>query len=197
MADFQVVTNQLLDTGVQNNVMYWQLPDNQAATIQGFADALRTSYVDNVEAVLSSSWTLESITVRQMDGGLPFSQEIAFTAGALAGDSNAAIIPAQCALLVSTSVLGGKPNRGRIYFSALTVSANTNNGRVLSTTGLLFEDLVEEWRDGLDTGAGNAFLRIARPNFSLNDWTLDNPVETVIHRSIWATQRRRRPGVGV
>lgn len=198
MANFQIVIDQLVGTETVKNVTYWQLPDNQALTVQTFADNLRGTYVTHgVAAILSSTWTLNSITVRQMDGGGAFSQQIAFALGTLAGSDAADLLPYQNALLVSTGFLGAKPNRGRIYFGGLTEGANAALGTATLGVRDAFEDMVETWRDGVATGAGNAFLRIARPNFTLNNWTLNNPVESVVARVQWATQRRRRPGVGV
>lgn len=196
MANFQVTHNQTLGNQVQNNVTYWQLPDNLAATLQGFVDGLRARYDVEIKALCSTGWTFSGCTLRQMDGGGAFSQEIPFSSGDLDGTDAAARLPYQSALLVSTTVLAAKPNRGRIYFGGLTEASNNSSGQVEATTLDNFVRLVEDMRDGIATGAGNAFLRIARPNFALNDWTLDNPVETVIARTNWASQRRRRPGTG-
>lgn len=198
MANFQVVLDQLVDTEVIKNVTYWQLPDNQTATLQGFADNLRGTYVvPDVIASLHTSWSLQSLTVRQMDGGGAFSQLITFGLGALSGTAIEHLLPTQDALLISTGFLGPKPNRGRIYFGGLTEAANEAGGVTNATVRGLFRQMVEIWRDGVATGAGNAFLRIARPDFLNNTWTLNNPVESVIARGFWATQRRRRFGVGV
>lgn len=197
MANFQVVLDQVLGSETVKNVTYWQLPDNQATTLQTFADNLRGTYLTPaVQSLLHTSWVLNSLTVRQMDGAGAFSQLITFGLGPLTGGHVGNPMPTQMALLVSTGFLGSKPNRGRIYFAGLTEESNNAAGTVLSGTADTFQTMVEVWRDGVATGAGNAFLRIARPNFTLNNWTLNNPVESVIARVIWAGQRRRRVGVG-
>jgi len=197
MANFQIVLDQQVGDEVVKNVTYWQLPDNQALTLQTFADNLRGTFVvPDLIGWLATTWTLLSLTVRQMDGGGAFSQLVTFGLGPLLGTSTGHQLPTQDALIVSTGFLGPKPNRGRIYFGGLVEDANTGTGQPVLAARQDFQDAVEVWRDGVATGAGNAFLRIARPNFTTNTWTLNNPVESVIARNIWGTQRRRRIGVG-
>jgi len=197
MANFQIVLDQQIGDEVCKNVTYWQLPDNQSATLQTFADNLRGTFVTpDLVGWLSTNWTLLSITARQMDGGGAFSQLVTFGLGPLVGGSVGQQLPTQLALLVSTGFLGPKPNRGRIYFGGLVEDANSGTGQPVLDARDDFQTAVEVWRDGVATGAGNAFLRIARPDFLANDWILNNPVESVIARNIWGGQRRRRIGVG-
>jgi len=197
MANFQIVLDQQIGDEVCKNVTYWQLPDNQSATLQTFADNLRGTFVTpDLVGWLSTNWTLLSITARQMDGGGAFSQLVTFGLGPLVGGSLGQQLPTQLALLVSTGFLGPKPNRGRIYFGGLVEDANTGTGQPVLAARDDFQTAVEVWRDGVATGAGNAFLRIARPDFLANNWVLNNPAESVIARNQWATQRRRRLGVG-
>ena len=197
MANFQIVLDQQIGDEVCKNVTYWQLPDNQSATLQTFADNLRGTFVTpDLVGWLATSWTLLSITARQMDGGGAFSQLVTFGLGPLVGGAVGQQLPTQLALLVSTGFLGPKPNRGRIYFGGLVEDANSGTGQPVLDARDDFQTAVEVWRDGVATGAGNAFLRIARPDFLANDWILNNPVESVIARNIWGGQRRRRIGVG-
>ena len=197
MANFQIGLDQQIGDEVCKNVTYWQLPDNQTATLQTFADNLRGTFVTpDLVGWLSTNWTLLSITARQMDGGGAFSQLVTFGLGPLVGGSLGQQLPTQLALLVSTGFLGPKPNRGRIYFGGLVEDANTGTGQPVLAARDDFQTAVEVWRDGVATGAGNAFLRIARPDFLANNWVLNNPAESVIARNQWATQRRRRLGVG-
>jgi hypothetical protein len=197
MANFQVRIDQVVGSQVVNNVTYWQFPDNLADTLQDFANSLRASYVTWVDDAFHTSWTYQSITCRQMDGGGAFTTLVVPTSGALAGTNTNNLLPYASALLISTGFLGPKPNRGRIYFGGLTEESNNLDATIFSTHRTNFEGLVKAWRDGLTTSQGSCFLRIARPNFTANNWTLNNPVESVIARTQWATQRRRRPGVGV
>jgi len=193
MANFQVRLDQVIDSEVIYNITYWEFPADDVVTLQEFADALRTSYVDNTVGKFASAWTLEGITLRQMDGGGAFTFFQPFTDGPLPGDNLNHLLPFTNALLVSTGYVGSRPNRGRIYFGGLTEAANNPNGRWDEDSSLDFEAMVQEWRDGLSTSAGSVFLRIARPDFDNNVWELSNPVNTVASRRVPATMRSRRP----
>lgn len=191
MSNYRATINQSLFGKVVQNVTHWQLPDTATATKQGFVDALRASYVSNIATRLANNWTLESVTLRLMEGGGPFSEEFSFTLGVLNGGSVADCLPTQLSLLASLIYAGPRPNRGRVYIAGCTETDQTDSNweSVLKTAAA---DLVISWKNGLDTGFGNAFLRIARPNEALNQWTLNNPVTSVIVRDRPATQRRRR-----
>jgi hypothetical protein len=197
MPNFQVRFDQLLDTEVIYNVTNWEFPGNTLAMKQQFADVIRNLYAVNLASALTNQWSMQSMTFRQMDGGGAFTEIIDFTSGELVGTSAANMLPTQTALLVSLGYLGPRPNRGRIYFAGLTEDSNNGSGEVLSSTRDTFAGVVEAMADGITLTGGAAFLRIARPDYSTNTWTLNNPVETVIGRTFWATQRRRRKGVGV
>jgi hypothetical protein len=191
MANVQVTINQ---TGLGKNiknVTNWEFPDFQASTIQGFADALRTSYVTHAVDMFNAQWELQNITVRQYDGGPAFSQDVPFTAGALQGNGGGGPCASQTCLLVSTQYLGGKPNRGRLYFGLMNQSDMSAGQWGAGARGEA-EALVANWIAGIDTGAGNAFLRIARVNEAGNIWTLNNPAETAVADSIPRSQRSRQ-----
>jgi hypothetical protein len=198
MSRFQIRLNQTLASQTVYNVTYWDLPGETELELEAFADALRASFASGgIAAPMSNLWSLNSIQARLMEGDGPFSQLVGFTSGAFAGVNAVAPLPLQSALLISLSALAPRPNRGRIYFAGLTEDANTTSAQVLSTTRDIFEALVTEWAAGLTTSEGDAFLRIVRPNFTTNVWTLFNPVDFVVSSQEWATQRRRRRGVGI
>lgn len=197
MANFQVRFDQTWLGETIYNVTYWQLPGSDEAALEAYADAVRASFVTHILSMMSDDWSLDSLTVRQMDGGLPFSQLVGFTLGQLVGGATGENLARQTALLVSTAALAGRPNRGRLYFGGLTEFTNTALGNAQATHVDAFEAMVLDWANGLTTAVGDAFLRIARPNFLTNLWTASNAVSFVSGRTIWATQRRRRPGVGV
>lgn len=141
-------------------------------------------------------WTFNSVTFSYISGAtISFSVEVAPANGTLAGIATSDGMPSTNALLVSTQYAGTTPNRGRIYFTGLGEAAQTGgvwNSAVVDR----FRFLVEYWRDGIGPAGQEAFLHIAsRPTITRPSFLL-NPVQTVIGRSICATQRRRRIGSG-
>jgi hypothetical protein len=193
MANIQVVISQTLLSKTVLNVTNWQIGSVSDTSIQDLADSLRASYVAHVQPVLTDNWRFDRIEVREMDGGSPFTIVKEPTLGALIGGSTGDNLPTTVALLVSTSATAPKPNRGRVYFCGLSEISQTNSAWEPTTLNL-FEDLVQEWADGLVVTGGNAFLRIARVDYGLNIFTANNPVEGVIAQVSPATIRNRRLG---
>lgn len=193
MANFQMRLDQRLLGEAIYNITYWELPADDSVTLQEFADGIRASYVTHVEPYLSNDWSIEGITVRQMDGAGAFSFPQPFTSGTLVGGSASNNLPLFNALLVSTGYIGPRPNRGRVYFGGVTEGSNDTDATWLGPDLQAFVDLVTAWKDGISTTAGSAFLRIVRPDFTLNSWTLSSPIDTVIGRTNAATMRSRMP----
>lgn len=193
MANFQVRMDQKVFNEVIYNVTYFQLPDASPATLQEFADEIRARFATRVGAIMSDNWSLDSLTMRQMDGGGAFTFTQPFTSGVLEGTEGTGVLPLFNALLVSTGYIGSRPNRGRLYFGGLTEASNNTQGEWNGVDATAYQDLVQDMVDGITTTAGSAFLRIARPDFPANIWTLNNPIDTVIGRQETATMRSRRP----
>ncbi len=193
MANFQVTIKQTVLGRDMMNVTNWQLASNTAQYLQDFTDALRASFFNNVLNQVANDWTFRSLVFRQMDGGAPFTVEVTPTLGDLIGLDGNEVLPTTVCMLVSTIYVGGRPNRGRCYFAGLTEQAQAN-GTFDSAARTAWQNLVTGWATGMPVTGGTAFLRIARPNFTTNTWTLDNPVNTVIARTNPATQRKRRLG---
>lgn len=190
MTNLQVTLNQDVDNVYVANVVNFQAPDASATTYQELADAIRQSFDDNVNAFLSANWSLNSVTIRNYDGGGPFSTEVAFTSGPLSGIAATQTLMRQAAMLIATTYNGPKPNRGRFYLAGTVESAWAGS----SWASVDLADAVamlEEWRDGLVTTAGSCFLRIARVDDPTNTWLLNNPVENVIGRTYAATIKGR------
>lgn len=193
MPNFQVVVKQDVFGKEMINVMNWQLSLSTPAYLQSFTDSLAASYVSNVTIHLANDWSFNSVVFRQMDGGAPFTTEFIPAGGAFAGVDGAEVLPTTVCLLVSTTFVGSRPNRGRIYFAGTTEGSQSNSG-YSSAIRTAFSNMVTSWGTGLAVSGGTAFLRIARTDFPLNLWPLDNPVDAAVARTNPATQRKRRLG---
>lgn len=194
MADAFVICNQTIDTKYAANVLAFSNVTEDPDQLQSMADQMRSYWNDAVVAHLSEKWSLDSITVAFIEGGIiSFSVDVPFTLGVLQGVNTSDILPTQTCMLVSTSYVGAKPNRGRVYFGGLCENNTTDN--VWNSSVITdFENLVEGWRDGLDQPPDTVFLRImGRPNATRPTY-LSSPVDIVTGRGRIATQRRRRRG---
>lgn len=191
MANVQVTIRQTYFSKFVANVTNWQFPNTTATTYTEFADALRATYVTNVVADMSNNWTLDDLDMRIFDGAPPFTTRVGFTSGQLTGANTNHFLPRQVALIVRLVYSQGRPNRGRVYFPGLTEAPSDEGAWDLLTLGR-YATMVNSWATGLATTAGSVFLRIARPNFTLNTWTLDNPVELTQGVQPAGTIRNRR-----
>lgn len=191
MANVEVRANQTSHGVPIYNIMNWQLPDTSALTYQEMANTLRAQWDTHIADSFHASWSLNSVTFREFDGGAPFSTEVGFSSGPLAGTGLGEALPRQTALLVSLQYNGGRPNRGRQFYGGL--SENAWDGTEWDATTAA--DFLAFWGvciGGFTLSAGNAFPRIARKDLVSNTWVLNNPIEAAIVRPYASTQRGRR-----
>lgn len=195
MSDGTIVVNQSFGAKPFVNVLVFSNFPVGPEPRQIFADNFRDMWEEStILGALSTAWSLDSLTFVYNDAGPIFSVNQTFTEGPLAGGSAAEAIALQNALLVSTSVVGPRPNRGRIYFGGFTEGANTAGGQVLEAVRLGAELLAGLWfSSGVDHPLGPSFLRIARRAVD-GTLTVTAPAEEQTGRSNWATIRNRRLG---
>lgn len=177
------------------NVLYYDHAAEDDGIKQEIADALRAAWASNLTAVMSSSWSLTEVRVRNVSLAGTLSQTFVPTLGTLVGTASGQLVPTQSALLVVTIGPSVKPNRTRTYLGGFTISA-MNGG--LITAGVVTNAI--NWGNAvksLVTATEGTFLRQSvewvGPPMVVGD---ANPVSTVRVFNIPATQRRRRIGVG-
>jgi len=193
MANYQVTFNQIVGTKPIVNVFYMTTtggtPDGQA-----FADDFRAALVAySCDDNQSNAWSATGLSLRQMDGGGAFSLDYPFTSGALVGADASGALPAGSCLLVSLQSENARPNRGRVYVGGLSENA-LSGGLFPVGARTPWRDLFNDYANGRVVSGVEWSLRIARPDFIGNTWTLDNPVDVVAARQNPASQRRRRLG---
>jgi len=192
MPDAIISLNQTLFGAARANVICFNNVDEDTTFLITMADALRASFETFVEDVMSSSWTLEDITVSFIEGaGITYSVVVPFTDGPLTGLDNGEILPPQSSLLIRTAYVGVRPNRGRNYFFGLT-EVSQANGLWDAAVRDAFEAMVQTWADGLAVLATTVFLRILRRPSDVFPSYVSSPVSTVARVSAVKTQRRRQ-----
>lgn len=159
--------------------------------MQETANQLRIEWAAALADYQVTSWSLNSLLFTVNPGPSQFSTRVAFGSGPLAGTVSSDPLPNQDALLISTSALSARPNRGRIYLCGFG-ETQLASGLWQSALRSDAEALFLAWATtGLDNTFSTMFLRIARRS-ATGAITLSNPVENVLARSVPATQRRRR-----
>jgi len=195
MGDNTIVLNQILHGNVVKNVLVWNNLLDPEPDAQEIADAIRQGFIDHVLSNIVNEWSLTSVTFIYNDEAPIYSIEVPFTAGPLQGASTAGATANQMCLLVSTTINGPPPNRGRVYFGGISLGAIDQSGNWALSAQQDYQGMVEFWRDGITTTNNQIFLRIARRD-AAGLVTLSSAVENVIPREVPATQRKRRKGVG-
>jgi hypothetical protein len=192
MADVIVTSNQrLFNKPVKNVLCFGNLVDDPVI-LQTFANSFRASYVQHINNFLATEWSLDNLTFSFIDATtVLYSVTYDFDLGVLVGGNTADNIAAQTALLVSTQRQNTKPNRGRVYIAGVT-DQHLANGLFVQSVLDAAENLVDQWRTGLDIGGSTSNLRILRrPSASFPNY-VSNGVDSVIPRPSPAVQRSRR-----
>lgn len=199
MSIFQIVQKgDFKDLDQLRNVHHYEFPGYVPVTteLQEAVDALDAAYKSNLQATFSDTVDFEKYGVRRVDiGGLPEADFVA-TAGSWSGTDGLAPLPTQVSALVSFKAPTVFPRGSRMYLYPFTEGANNTNGLIdsIKLTAML--------------AAGSAMLTLvitAQPDATKmavkysgtpRAVTASNLLTTVFVNSNWATQRRRRRGVG-
>lgn len=165
---------------------------------QDIADEIRGDWAAELQATMSSSYSLYGIDYRRVDvaGLLSFSKS--FTSGSIAGSSGTDELPTQIALLVSNKGATTKPNRARTYLAGWTEGSVTDSLFLggAKSAGEAFVDL----QSNLNSGGTNPLSRVAAQwNTSHTQVVATNDISGAVSvaSTVPATQRRRRIGVGI
>lgn len=194
-----VVKGDLNDDSQLRNVHHYDFPSYVPNTteIQEAVDAIDGYYKTRLQAIFSDNVDFEAYDVRRVDlANLPAVQFVA-TAGSWSGSSAIDQMPAQVSALVTFKAQTVFPRTSRAYLFPFTENVSTNDGRILSST------LTSMLNWGLDmltlpiTGQTDAVKVAVKYTGTPPVVTSSNAISTVSTHNNWATQRRRRPGVGI
>lgn len=194
MALALISANQFLYGKVIANILCFDNIQQDPAWLQEFADEFRDAANDLWDNFQVLEWSLENLTFSFIVGSqISHSVDVDFTAGNLVGNDPAGGMPGGSTALISTSFVGAKPNRGRVYFSGAGEDQNSNG---TWGSGLMSQrkQLVEAWRDGFTIQGQNTSLQILHRPGTYNPSYIANPVQLVSRRDNTTSQRRRNLG---
>lgn len=186
-----VSLNQTLYDKAIANVTCWDNVQEDSAWLQAFADQLRDTANDHWDNHMVLGWTLDDITVSFIDGDhIDYSVPVSFTSGDLQGNVVTDGMPGGAAALISTSFVGGPPNRGRVYFSGGAESGQAD-GRWDNPMMSDLKEMVEDWAAGYTILGSSTSLQILRRPSAVFSTYVANPVEFVVRTDVTRSQRRR------
>lgn len=200
MAIYQVVVKASEGAGDQyRNVHHYQFFNTVPSTtaLQELVDGIDAAYKTNLQANISDSVTFDAYDVRRVDLGDYPTIEYVATNGTWSGTNTNDPLPHQVAALVLFKALTPYPRSTRTYLFGFTEGGNASNGRIES--GLVTN--LEDWADDMFTIETEETFdpdKVAvqyggDPRVVVDE----NDVTQRTVRAVWATQRRRRRGVGI
>ena len=192
MAVNQVTWNWVVNGQAINNVQYYDMPATDPFVRQDFADSLRLAVDTHIRPFLSPDCVLNSVSMRELDGGPAVAFDVPFGLGPLAGSASGQLFDLTSPLQVYYRSQTAKPNRGWIKFSGLTESgwAGTSwEANVITGFTNLFTGLTS----GFPVSGGTAILGICRPDFPTNSVFAFNLISSFVVRPYTRKQTSRRP----
>lgn len=165
--------------------------------LQEAVDAIDTAYKTNLQSDFSLEVTFTGYEVRRVDvGNLP-TADFQATAGSWSGTNASDPLPTQLAALVTWKGITVFPRTTRSYMFPFTETANTNQGILLASQITRLETFANAMLTLAITGDVDADKQAVKYGGDPRAVIDANDVLNVVVSPIWATQRRRRIGVGI
>lgn len=175
MGVIQVLCRQLWQGVEVANVLCFDQANTGEGGIQNTIDQLGELWLETMATKQSTNWSLINFLVRVFDGGEPFSVVYDSPDTPLAGTAESSDLPRNVSLLISTSHVGPRPNRGKIHMAGMTESSW--DGDSFDAATVLVAD---GFMSGLTAFADTTFV-VARRNalantavaHSVDSWTIN------------------------
>lgn len=127
-----------------------------------------------------------SVKVRQGPSTDPDAPTAEFPLGIDGTDLAARLPPNVAILLRKVTALGGRKNRGRLYWPSCAESTVSDTGELVTSTQNAFNDIFEDWRNNW-----RGYLELGEHVILHNSETAPTQIEGYVCQPLAATQRRR------
>jgi hypothetical protein len=199
MTIYQIVAKGDIENADQvRNVHHYEFPGYTPNTseLQEAVDAIDAAYKTNLQSFFATTVSINAYDVRRVDvPDLP-SDETPATAGGWVGGNAVSHLPNQVSALVTFKAPTVFPRSSRAYMFPFTEADNITGGII--STGLLVA--LADWGSAMlslaitgQTAAAKVAVKYTLTPPRVTAW---NTIDTVTVSNVWATQRRRRKGVG-
>lgn len=200
MSIYQIVAKAVWRSASEmRNVHHYEFAEDPPtnAKLQEAVDELDAAYKDHLQGSFPNDLNVYAYDVRRVDlPNLPTAEFIA-TLGAWSGSSAVDPMPAQLAALVTFKSPQEYPRTSRAYMFPVTETQNDANGQVSDTLvtnlGIWAARIIQ-----LTVATGtNPDKQAVQYGGTPRVITANHDIETFKVSKEWATQRRRRVGVGI
>jgi hypothetical protein len=200
MTIYQLVVKGNYDDIVQlRNVHHYEFPDYVPTTaqLQALVDSFDTDLKTRIQTYFSNKVDIDAYDIRRVDLGNLAAVEYQATAGSWTGGASGEPLPTQIAGLVTFKAPTVFPRAARSYMFPFTEAHNSSAG-IMAT---VLETALLGWGGDILShvipGAANAVKVAVEYGGDPRAVTDSNVLESVSVTNVWATQRRRRRGVGI
>lgn len=200
MTVYQIVCKARFGTATElRNIHHYEFfgytPDT--AELQEAVDAIDTNYKSNLQSDFVNDISFYGYDVRRVDvGDLP-TVEFTATAGTWSGTNVNDPLPTQVSALVTWKAPTTFPRTTRSYLFPMGEIANDSSGNIAAAQITRNAAFGDDMRTLSITGQIDADKVAVQYGGTPRAVTAHNDVLSVVAAPIWATQRRRRPGVGI
>lgn len=199
MSIYQVVIKGRYGEGNQlRNIRHYEFPDYtpSEAEAQEFVDNLDDDLKDYLQGFFNNDVHIDSYGLRRVDIAEQPEADIVPTAGAWDGTNSADNLAAQLCGLVTWKAFSTYPRTARNYMFPFTETNNSASGLPDATVQAAMLGYADDSMSIVITGQENAHAVTVQYGSDPRAVVDYNILTTVAVASFWATQRRRRPGVG-
>ena len=181
------------------NIHYYEFPFYvpTIVQVQEAVDAIDAAYKTHLRSRMGTGFTYYAFDVRRVDVGEQPTLEYTATSGSWAGLETSEEIPFQNSALVSFKALAAFPRNARTYVFGWTENSNVSGGLVGSGSVTALGQWGAAMLELNITGDLNADKQSVEFGGVPRAVVENNDVTEVIVGNVWATQRRRRRGVGI
>jgi len=185
MTTIQVLCRQLWQGVEVANVLCFDQANVTEGGIQNTLDQLAELWLETMATKQSLNWSLVNFLVRVFDGGDPFTVSFDTPDTPLTGTADSPDLPRNVSLLISTSHVGPRPNRGKIHVAGMTESSWDGDSFDAPTTAV-----ADGFAEGLTMLADTTFV-VSRRN-SLANTAISHGIDSWLVRGGPGSQRGRR-----
>jgi hypothetical protein len=200
MSIYQMVVKGSAGTGIQlRNIHHFEFPGYvpTPAELEEAAEALATHYETWLVNMFAAQVSIRAIDLRRVDiGDLP-TQEYVPDGWPVSGTGTGDMLPTQVSALVIWKAPTTYPRSTRTYVFPMTETASGPVGGIQSANVTALFGFSIDMETLAITGQTDANKVAVEYGGVPRAVILSNPVSAAPVPNVWATQRRRRPGVGI
>lgn len=193
-----VVKGKAYDSEELRNIHHYEFFNYvpETSQLQELVDGIDTAYKSNLQTAFHDEIDFYEYDVRRVDVGDQPTRTFTATAGTWSGSSTADAIPSQVSAMVTFKALTAFPRSTRTYLFPFGANQLNSDGTVTSGAVNAMKDWADDMLEITITGGLNADKQAVKYGGDPRAVTDSNDLSQRSVKNVYATQRRRKVGVG-